>query len=48
MKKLIDIPDSIFKELKIMAVEKDTNLKKMIEDMLIDLVKSKKNVRKRN
>ena len=35
MKKLIDIPDEIVKPLKIMAVEKDRDLKNYIQDILI-------------
>ncbi|MDB9989911.1 hypothetical protein OAD79_00540 [Flavobacteriales bacterium] len=35
MKKLIDIPDEIVKPLKIMAVNKDRDLKNYIQDILI-------------
>lgn len=34
MKKLIDLPDEIVKELKIMAVKNDTNLKAYIQDLV--------------
>jgi hypothetical protein len=34
MKKIIDIPDEIFKELKILAVKNDTDLKKYIQDLV--------------
>lgn len=34
MKKIIDIPDSIVKELKIMAVKNDTDLKNYIQDLI--------------
>tara|TARA_B100000768_G_scaffold168219_1_gene172934 strand:- start:1734 stop:1859 length:126 start_codon:yes stop_codon:yes gene_type:complete len=35
MKKLIDIPDEIVKPLKIMALNKDLDLKNYIQDILI-------------
>jgi|TARA_B110000483_G_scaffold145518_1_gene173769 hypothetical protein len=35
MKKLIDIPDEIVKPLKIMAVNKERDLKNYIQDILI-------------
>jgi len=34
MKKIIEIPDNIVKELKILAVKNDTNLKKYIQDLV--------------
>lgn len=34
MKKIIDIPDNIVKDLKIMAVKDDTNLKSYIQDLI--------------
>ena len=34
MKKIIDIPDSIVKELKIMAVKNDKDLKNYIQDLI--------------
>ena len=43
MKKLIDIPDEILKDLKKLAIDADLNLKKYIEKLLVDLVKNSKN-----
>ena len=40
MKKLIDIPDEIVKPLKIMALNKDLDLKNYIQDILIRHVKN--------
>lgn len=42
MKKIIDIPDSILKDLKILAVNERKDLKNFIQDTLIKLVKKKK------
>lgn len=38
MKKLIDIPEEILQDLKILAVKKNKDLKNFIQDKLIDLV----------
>lgn len=38
MKKLIDIPDEILQDLKILAVKENRDLKNFIQDKLIDLV----------
>lgn len=35
MKKLIDIPDEIVKELKLIAVKNDTDLKNYIQDLIL-------------
>lgn len=40
MKKLIDIPDEIVKPLKIMALNKDLDLKNYIQDILVRHVKN--------
>ena len=42
MKKLIDIPDEIVKPLKIMAVNKDLDLKNYIQKILVSHVKNKR------
>lgn len=39
MRKLIDIPDEIVQDLKILAIKQDKDLKNFIQDMLIKLVK---------
>lgn len=36
MKKIIDIPDDMLKELKIMAVKNDNNLKQFIENLILN------------
>jgi hypothetical protein len=36
MRKLIDIPDEIVKELKLIAVKNDTDLKNYIQDLILD------------
>lgn len=36
MKKIIDIPDEIVKELKIVAVKNDTDLKNYIQDLILN------------
>jgi hypothetical protein len=36
MRKLIDIPDEIVKDLKRLALEADTNLKAYIENLVIE------------
>jgi hypothetical protein len=41
MKKLIDIPDEIVKDLKKMAIDADKDLKNFIQDQLVLLVKKK-------
>ena len=46
MKKLIDIPDEIVKDLKILAINKDTNLKNFIEQKLVEIVAKSKSVKK--
>lgn len=38
MKKLIDIPEEIIQDLKILAVKENKDLKNFIQDKLIDLV----------
>jgi hypothetical protein len=43
MRKLIDIPDSILQDLKILAVKANKDLKNFIQDTLIELVKNSKN-----
>ena len=40
MKKLIDIPEEIVKPLKIMAVNKDRDLKNYIQDILVKHVEN--------
>lgn len=42
MKKLIDIPQEIVKDLKKMAIDADKDLKNFIQEHLILLVKNKK------
>jgi len=42
MNKLIDIPDEIVQDLKIMAVRADKDLKNYIQDELVKLVKNSK------
>lgn len=42
MKKLIDIPDGIIKDLKKLAVDADKDLKTFIQDHLVELVKKSK------
>ena len=42
MKKIIDIPNEILIDLKIMAVKENKNLKQFIQDKLVELVKTKK------
>lgn len=43
MKKIIDIPDEIVKDLKILAVNANKDLKNFIQDKLKALVKKQKN-----
>jgi phosphopantothenate synthetase len=43
MKKIIDIPDEIVQDLKILAVKKNKDLKNFIQDELVQLVKDSKN-----
>jgi hypothetical protein len=42
MKKIIEIPDEIFIDLKVMAAKENKDLKKFIKDVLIKLVKESK------
>ena len=42
MKKLIDIPEEIVQDLKILAVKANTNLKNYIEKELVNIVKKSK------
>jgi hypothetical protein len=42
MKKIIDIPDEIVQDLKILAVKKNKDLKNFIQDELVKLVKDSK------
>lgn len=42
MRKLIDIPDNIVKDLKILAIQADKDLKNYIQDLLIEHVKKSK------
>jgi len=46
MKKLIDIPEEIVKDLKKMAIDADKDLKNFIQDHLIFLVRGKKKEQK--
>ena len=46
MKKLIDIPDEIVKDLKKMAIDADKDLKNFIQDHLILLVSGEKKEQK--
>jgi hypothetical protein len=46
MKKLIDIPEEIVKDLKKMAIDADKDLKNFIQDHLILLVRGKKKEQK--
>jgi hypothetical protein len=46
MKKLIDIPDDIVKDLKKMAIDADKDLKNFIQDYLIFLVRGQKKEQK--
>lgn len=43
MKKIIDIPDEIVKDLKKLAVDEDKDLKTFIQDQLVKLVTKSKN-----
>jgi len=43
MKKIIDIPDEIVQDLKILAVKKNKDLKNFIQDELVKLVEDSKN-----
>jgi hypothetical protein len=42
MKKIIDIPDEIVQDLKILAVKSDKDLKNFIQDELVQLVRDSK------
>jgi hypothetical protein len=46
MKKIIDIPDEIVQDLKILAVKSDKDLKNFIQDELVRLVVDSKNKEK--
>lgn len=46
MKKLIDIPEEIVKDLKKMAIDADKDLKNFIQDHLILLVRGEKKNKK--
>jgi len=46
MKKLIDIPEEIVKDLKKMAIDDDKDLKNFIQDHLIFLVREEKKEQK--
>jgi hypothetical protein len=43
MKKIIDIPNEIVQDLKILAVKSDKDLKNFIQDELVKLVRDSKN-----
>jgi len=46
MKKLIDIPEEIVKDLKKMAIDADKDLKNFIQDHLVSLVRGQKKEQK--
>ena len=46
MKKLIDIPDKILQDLKILAVKENKDLKNFIQDHLVLLVRGEKKEQK--
>jgi hypothetical protein len=46
MKKLIDIPDEIVKDLKILAINDDKDLKNYLQDLIIEHVKAKSKSKK--
>ena len=46
MKKLIDIPDEIVKDLKKLAIDENKDLKNFIQDYLISLVRGEKKEQK--
>ena len=46
MRKNIDIPDEIVKDLKKMAIDADKDLKNFIQDHLVSLVQKKKKEQK--
>ena len=46
MKKLIDIPEEIVKDLKKMAIDSDKDLKNFIQDHLVLLVRGQKKEQK--
>lgn len=46
MKKLIDIPEEIVKDLKKMAIDADKDLKNFIQDHLVSLVREEKKEQK--
>ena len=43
MRKIIDIPDELLQDLKILAVLKGQSFKRFIEQSLVELVKQSKN-----
>jgi hypothetical protein len=43
LRKIIDIPHAIVKDLKRMAIEADATLKAYIQDILVDQVEKKRN-----
>ena len=46
MKKLIDIPDEIVKDLKKLAIDENKDLKNFIQDHLVHLVRGEKKEQK--
>ena len=46
MKKLVDIPEEIVKDLKKMAIDADKDLKNFIQDHLVSLVRGQKKEQK--
>jgi hypothetical protein len=46
MKKLIDIPEEIVKDLKKMAIDADKDLKNFIQDHLVSIVRGQKKEQK--
>ena len=44
MRKLIDIPEEIIKDLKIFAIKEDKDLKNYIQDLLVAHVRRQKNI----
>jgi hypothetical protein len=48
MRKLIDIPDEIVQDLKILAVKQNKDLKNYIQDVLVDLAKPLSSLQKKS
>lgn len=48
MKKLIDIPDEIVQDLKILAVKENKSFAKLIQDTLVQLVRGEKKEQTKN